>query len=62
MLTLILLIPSTPLRAQQARSKVIPINAKFRDVSTDDLSGDARAAARRPVSYTHLTLPTIYSV
>ena len=48
MLTLVLLIPSTPLQAQQAPpSKVIPINAKFRDVSTENLSGDARAAARR---------------
>jgi len=28
-------------------SKVIPINAKFRDVSTDNLSGDQRSAARR---------------
>ena len=47
MLTLALLISGSPLQAQQAPAKVIPINAKFRDVSTDDLSGDARSAARR---------------
>ena len=47
MLTLILLISGSSLQAQQAPAKVIPINAKFRDVSTDDLSGDARSAARR---------------
>jgi len=47
MLTLILLISDTQLHAQQGPSKAIPTNAKFRDVSTENLSGDARAAARR---------------
>lgn len=48
MLTLILLTSGTPLQAQEAKpSKVIPINAKFRDVSTENLSGEARRLASR---------------
>ena len=45
--SMLTLISGTPLEAQEAPpSKVIPINAKFRDVSTENLSGDARTKAR----------------
>ncbi len=48
MATLILLTSSAPVQAQEAPAfKVIPINAKFRDDSTENLTGNARTEARR---------------
>ena len=48
MLTLVVLTGSTQVQAQEASTyKIIPIDAKFRDVSTENLSGNARRDALR---------------
>ena len=54
--------PAAPQIEEVIQYEVIFLNPDSNGDATDHFGDDLRGATPLPVSYTHLTLPTIYSV